>query len=54
MTEDDEGALVLESIVSGESKMLVAADKIPDEDWWDHWVSPDASRVLWAVNHTKQ
>lgn len=53
ITENDDGALVLESIVTGDSKVFVAADKIP-EDYHEYFISPDQEKVLWAVNYTKQ
>lgn len=53
ITENDDGALVLESIVTGDSNVFIAADKIP-EDYHEYWISPDQERVLWAVNYTKQ
>lgn len=52
VTENEDGALVLESIVTGESEVLVEADNIP-EDYWEYWISPTADRVLWATNYTK-
>lgn len=53
VTVSDEGALVLENIVTGNSTVFVAADKVP-ADYYDYWISPGQERVLWAVNYTKQ
>jgi dipeptidyl-peptidase 4 len=53
MTEDDDGAIVTQSMVTGESEVVVPADEIP-EDYWEYWVSPEADRVLWSTNYTKQ
>ena len=53
VTFNDDGAMVLESIATGDSNIFVPADQIP-EDYWEYWISPDQSRVLWAVNYTKQ
>lgn len=47
------GSLVLENIVTGDSSVFVAADKVP-ADYHEYWISPDQERVLWAVNYTKQ
>jgi dipeptidyl-peptidase-4 len=49
---DDDGLLLL-NVASNASTVLVAADKIP-EDQGGYWISPDKERVLWAVNTTKQ
>jgi dipeptidyl-peptidase 4 len=35
ITEDDDGALVLQSIVTGDSRVLVEADAVP-EDYWEY------------------
>ncbi|KAF2211266.1 hypothetical protein CERZMDRAFT_106497 [Cercospora zeae-maydis SCOH1-5] len=47
------GSLVLENIVTGDSSVFVAADRVP-EGYHEYWISPDQERVLWAVNYTKQ
>ncbi|KAF2750138.1 hypothetical protein M011DRAFT_396545 [Sporormia fimetaria CBS 119925] len=49
----DDGSLIFENIATGTQRTFLAADKIP-ADYWDFTISPDASRVLWAVNYTKQ
>ncbi|KAF2661013.1 hypothetical protein K491DRAFT_620096 [Lophiostoma macrostomum CBS 122681] len=49
----DDGALLFENIATGEQKTFLSADKVP-ADSWDYFISPDASRILWAVNYTKQ
>ncbi|KAF2645307.1 dipeptidyl-peptidase-like protein IV [Massarina eburnea CBS 473.64] len=48
-----DGSFLFENIATGESSTFLSADKIPS-DYWDYTISPDASRVLWAVNYTKQ
>jgi dipeptidyl-peptidase 4 len=40
ITEDDDGALVLQSIVTGDSRILVEADAVP-EDYWEYCTWPD-------------
>lgn len=52
VTENEDGALVLQSIVTGDSEVLVEADSIP-ENYWEYWMSPTADRILWATNYTK-
>ncbi|KAF2837030.1 hypothetical protein M501DRAFT_1018431 [Patellaria atrata CBS 101060] len=47
------GALVLESIVTGENETFVPADQLP-ADYWEYWIKPDLSKVLFSVNYTKQ
>lgn len=47
------GDFIFENIATGESTTFISADKVP-EDYWDFFISPDASRVLWAVNYTKE
>ncbi|EOA86792.1 Dipeptidyl peptidase 4 [Exserohilum turcicum] len=47
------GDLVFENVATGKSSTFISADKIP-EDYWDYFISPDASKVIWAVNYTKQ
>ena len=49
----DNGSFVFENIATGAQSTFLSADKVP-ADYWDYFISPDASRVLWAVNHTKQ
>ncbi|ORY17018.1 dipeptidyl peptidase IV N-terminal region-domain-containing protein [Clohesyomyces aquaticus] len=48
-----DGSFIFENIVTGKNKTFLSADKVP-ADYWDYFISPDATRVLWAVNHTKQ
>ncbi|KAF2257913.1 hypothetical protein CC78DRAFT_166473 [Lojkania enalia] len=50
---DDDGSFIFENIATGEQTTFLSADKVP-ADYWDSFISPDASRVLWAVNYTKQ
>jgi len=49
----DDGSFIFENIATGSQRTFLSADKIP-ADYWDYTISPDASRVLWAVNYTKQ
>lgn len=51
--EGADGSFVFENIATGEQRTFLAADQIP-ADYWDYWISSDYSRVLWAVNYTKQ
>jgi dipeptidyl aminopeptidase/acylaminoacyl peptidase len=49
----DDGSFIFENIATGSQRTFLSADKVP-ADYWDYIISPDASRVLWAVNYTKQ
>jgi dipeptidyl aminopeptidase/acylaminoacyl peptidase len=49
----DDGSFIFENIATGSQRTFLSADKVP-ADYWDFTISPDASRVLWAVNYTKQ
>ncbi|KAI1188000.1 dipeptidyl peptidase IV N-terminal region-domain-containing protein [Nemania serpens] len=49
----DDGALILENFVTGESSTFVSADVIPD-GVWEYWIHSDLSKVLFATNYTKQ
>ncbi|KAJ2996363.1 hypothetical protein NUW58_g995 [Xylaria curta] len=49
----DDGALILENFVTGESSTFVSADVIPD-GLWEYWIHSDLSKVLFATNYTKQ
>lgn len=49
----DDGSFIFENIATGDQRTFLSADKVP-ADYWDYFISPDASRVLWAVNYTKQ
>lgn len=49
----DDGSFIFENIATGEQRTFLSADKVP-ADYWEYFISPDASRVLWAVNYTKQ
>ncbi|KAK4137116.1 hypothetical protein BT67DRAFT_372326 [Trichocladium antarcticum] len=53
ITQGEDGAVVFENIVSGNKTTFLSADKVP-KDYSDYWISFDRSKVLWAVNHTKQ
>jgi dipeptidyl-peptidase-4 len=47
------GDFVFENVATGKNSTFLTADKVP-KDYWDYFISPDASHVLWAVNYTKQ
>jgi dipeptidyl aminopeptidase/acylaminoacyl peptidase len=49
----DDGSFIFENIATGAQRTFLSADKIP-ADYWDYFISPDATHVLWAVNYTKQ
>ncbi|KAF2277364.1 seprase [Westerdykella ornata] len=49
----EDGSFIFENIATGSQRTFLSADKVP-ADYWEYWISPDASRVLWAVNYTKQ
>lgn len=49
----DEGALVQENFVTGDTTTFVAADRIPD-DYHEYWIRPDQQKVLFSTNYTKQ
>ncbi|KAF2108029.1 dipeptidyl peptidase IV N-terminal region-domain-containing protein [Lophiotrema nucula] len=49
----DDGSFIFENIATGKQTTFLSADKVP-ADYWDYFISPDASKVLWAVNYTKQ
>ncbi|KAI8942849.1 hypothetical protein NX059_000889 [Plenodomus lindquistii] len=47
------GDFIFENVATGVSSTFISADKVP-ADYWDFFISPDATQVLWAVNYTKQ
>ncbi|KAF2456074.1 dipeptidyl peptidase IV N-terminal region-domain-containing protein [Lineolata rhizophorae] len=47
------GDLVFESLVTGEQRVFVSSDQVP-EDVYDFWIKPDLTKVLWATNFTQQ
>ncbi|KAF1808300.1 putative dipeptidyl peptidase 4 [Eremomyces bilateralis CBS 781.70] len=47
------GNLVIENVASNKSEVWLSSVQIP-EDYWEYWIKPDATKVLWAVNYTKQ
>ncbi len=51
--EGDDGSLILENFITGESGTFVAADDIP-EDTSEYWIRGDLQKVLFATNSTKQ
>lgn len=53
ITQGDDGSFIFENVITGNQTVFLAADKIP-ADYWDYWISPDYTKVLWAVNYTKQ
>ncbi|KAL7622445.1 Dipeptidyl peptidase 4 [Parahypoxylon ruwenzoriense] len=50
---DNDGALILENFITGESSTFVPADSIPD-GVREYWIRPDLAKVLFATNYTKQ
>ncbi|KAF9694362.1 hypothetical protein EKO04_007604 [Ascochyta lentis] len=48
-----DGSFLFENVATGESSTFLSADKVP-ADYWDYFISGDASHVLWAVNYTKE
>ncbi|KAL4803382.1 putative dipeptidyl peptidase 4, partial [Aspergillus unguis] len=53
VTQEQDGGIKIESIVSNGSQTIVPAEKVP-ADAYSYWISPDLSSVLWATNYTKQ
>ncbi|KAH6624134.1 dipeptidyl peptidase IV N-terminal region-domain-containing protein [Chaetomium sp. MPI-SDFR-AT-0129] len=53
ITTAADGSFVFENVVTGNQTAFLSADKIP-ADYWDYQISGDYSKVLWAVNYTKQ
>ncbi|KAK0630867.1 dipeptidyl peptidase IV N-terminal region-domain-containing protein [Bombardia bombarda] len=53
ITTGSDGSFVFENVVSGNRTTFLSADKVP-ADYWDYWISSDYTKVLWAVNYTKQ
>jgi dipeptidyl aminopeptidase/acylaminoacyl peptidase len=53
ITKADDGSFVFENVVSGNRTTFLSADKIP-AGYRDYKISTDRSKVLWAVNYTKQ
>ncbi|KAF1992729.1 hypothetical protein P154DRAFT_163831 [Amniculicola lignicola CBS 123094] len=49
----EDGSFIFENIVSGKQTTFLSANKVP-ANYWDYFISPDATHVLWAVNYTKQ
>ncbi|KAG7291119.1 hypothetical protein NEMBOFW57_001129 [Staphylotrichum longicolle] len=53
ITEAEDGSLLFENVVSGNRTTFLSASKIP-ADYFNYEISADYSKVLWAVNYTKQ
>ena len=51
--QGNDGALLIQSVVTNSSETLVAADKVP-ENSYEYQIKPDMSAVLWATDYTKQ
>lgn len=51
--QDNDGSLILENFITGESETFVAADDIP-ADTYDYWIRSDLQKVLFSTNYTKQ
>ncbi len=50
---NEQGALVLENLVTEQVETFVDAGQVP-EGYQEYWIKPDLTKVLWAVNYTKQ
>ena len=53
ITNDEDGSFAFENVASGNKTTFLSAGKIP-AGYFDYEISPDQSRILWAVNYTKQ
>ncbi len=53
ITLSAEGALVFQSVATQQMETFVPASSVP-QDYRDYWIKPDLTKVLWAVNATKQ
>jgi dipeptidyl aminopeptidase/acylaminoacyl peptidase len=53
ITQGEDGSFIFENLVTGNKTTFLSADKIP-ADHHDYQISADRSKVLWAVNYTKQ
>lgn len=53
VTLSDDGDLVLQNFVTGNSTILVPSAAVPS-DYWEYWIQPSLERVLFSVNYTKQ
>lgn len=51
--QGDDGSLILENFITGESETFVSADDIPS-DTYDYWIRNDLQKVLFSTNYTKQ
>ncbi|KAI2621325.1 dipeptidyl peptidase IV N-terminal region-domain-containing protein [Xylaria nigripes] len=51
--QGNDGGLILENFVTGESSTFIAADAIP-RGLHEFWIRSDLSKVLFATNYTKQ
>lgn len=51
VVRDGEGNLSLQNFVTGNSSVLVPADRVPD--YWEYWIRSDFQAVLFATNYTK-
>lgn len=51
--EGEDGSLVLENFITGDSEVFVPADQIPS-GYYDYFIRPDQSQVLFATNYTQQ
>ncbi|KEF63347.1 dipeptidyl-peptidase 4 [Exophiala aquamarina CBS 119918] len=53
VTLSDEGDLVLQDFVTGNTSILVPAGAVPS-DYWEYFIQPSLERVLFSTNYTKQ
>lgn len=53
ITTNDDGDLVLEDIVTGDTETFITGDKLPS-DLREYWISPDTTKILISSNATSQ
>lgn len=53
VTLSDEGDLVLQDFITGNTSILVPASAVPS-DYWEYFIQPSLERVLFSTNYTKQ
>jgi dipeptidyl-peptidase-4 len=53
VTLSDEGDLILQNFITGNTSILVPASAVPS-DYWEYFIQPSLERVLFSMNYTKQ
>ena len=53
ISRNGDGALVLENVATQQIETFVDAANVPQQ-FREYWIKPDLTKVLWAVNATKQ